>query len=210
MNKDGNRIAVRNIRLCTKDCLCLYVCPVGATDTEDSIIDVEKCIGCGICAEACPSKAISMVPKEYPPQQEKTDLVKAALNQMAQSKADGEQLAGQLAEETTQEGFYRLMKAVERSQRLVGEDLMREAGYMLPQSEAVRQLLEDLLADPPTEGFPKDTVQELLHLAFPKHADQKAKKWVCTICGYIHEGEEAPEQCPICHQPKEMFRLMED
>ena len=24
--------AVRNLRLCTKDCLCLYVCPYGATD----------------------------------------------------------------------------------------------------------------------------------------------------------------------------------
>ena len=35
--------AVRNLRLCTKDCLCLYVCPVGATDTENSIIDVDKC-----------------------------------------------------------------------------------------------------------------------------------------------------------------------
>ena len=32
--------AVRNLRLCTKDCLCLYVCPTGASDTEDSIIDV--------------------------------------------------------------------------------------------------------------------------------------------------------------------------
>ena len=44
------KVAVRNIRLCTKDCLCLYVCPVGATDTEDSIIDIKKCIGCGVCA----------------------------------------------------------------------------------------------------------------------------------------------------------------
>ena len=26
-------IAVRNLRLCTKDCLCLYVCPTGASDT---------------------------------------------------------------------------------------------------------------------------------------------------------------------------------
>ena len=43
-------MAVRNLRLCTKDCLCLYVCPVGATDTENSIIDVKKCIGCGMCA----------------------------------------------------------------------------------------------------------------------------------------------------------------
>ena len=44
------QIAVRNLRLCTKDCLCLYVCPTGATDTENSIIDVTKCLGCGICA----------------------------------------------------------------------------------------------------------------------------------------------------------------
>ena len=31
--------AVRNIRLCTKDCMCLYVCPTGATDTENGQID---------------------------------------------------------------------------------------------------------------------------------------------------------------------------
>ena len=37
-----------------KDCLCLYVCPTGATDTENSVIDVNTCIGCGDCADACP------------------------------------------------------------------------------------------------------------------------------------------------------------
>ena len=42
-----SKYAVRNLALCTKDCLCLYVCPTGASDTEDSIIDVCKCIGCG-------------------------------------------------------------------------------------------------------------------------------------------------------------------
>ena len=34
----ADKYAGTNIRLCTKDCLCLYVCPTGATDTEDSII----------------------------------------------------------------------------------------------------------------------------------------------------------------------------
>lgn len=42
----ADKYAVRNLRLCTKECLCLYVCPTGATDTENSIIDVDKCIGC--------------------------------------------------------------------------------------------------------------------------------------------------------------------
>ncbi len=32
------------------------------------------------------------------------------------------------------------------------------------------------------------------------------KKFVCTVCGYIFEGEHAPEKCPVCHQPAEKFR----
>ena len=72
MEKKAEMFAYRNLRLCTKDCLCLYVCPSGATDTENSIIDREKCIGCGKCAAACPSGAIHMVPYDYPPQQPKT------------------------------------------------------------------------------------------------------------------------------------------
>ena len=71
----AEKYAVRNLRLCTKDCICLYVCPTGATDTEDSIIDVSKCIGCGVCAQACPSAAISMVPKVMPAQEIKQDIV---------------------------------------------------------------------------------------------------------------------------------------
>ena len=32
------------------------------------------------------------------------------------------------------------------------------------------------------------------------------KKWICTVCGYVHEGDEAPEQCPQCKQPKDKFK----
>ncbi len=34
------------------------------------------------------------------------------------------------------------------------------------------------------------------------------RKFVCTVCGYIHEGEEAPKECPVCHQPSSKFREM--
>jgi len=30
-------------------------------------------------------------------------------------------------------------------------------------------------------------------------------KWVCPICGYVHEGPEAPEKCPICKCPGPKF-----
>ena len=31
------------------------------------------------------------------------------------------------------------------------------------------------------------------------------KKWRCTVCGYIHEGDKAPEVCPQCKVPAEKF-----
>ena len=31
------------------------------------------------------------------------------------------------------------------------------------------------------------------------------EKWVCSICGYVYEGESAPEQCPICKAPADKF-----
>ena len=30
-------------------------------------------------------------------------------------------------------------------------------------------------------------------------------KYVCQVCGYVHEGNEAPEQCPVCKVPANKF-----
>ena len=30
-------------------------------------------------------------------------------------------------------------------------------------------------------------------------------KFVCSVCGYVYEGEKAPEECPICHAPASKF-----
>lgn len=37
-----------------------------------------------------------------------------------------------------------------------------------------------------------------------------SKKFKCTVCGYIHEGDEAPAICPKCKQPKEKFVEIKD
>ena len=31
------------------------------------------------------------------------------------------------------------------------------------------------------------------------------KKWRCKVCGYVHTGAEAPEQCPVCYAVKAKF-----
>ncbi|MCQ2450950.1 MAG: NADH peroxidase [Clostridia bacterium] len=32
------------------------------------------------------------------------------------------------------------------------------------------------------------------------------KKYVCLVCGYTYEGDEAPAECPICHAPASKFQ----
>lgn len=42
---------------------------------------------------------------------------------------------------------------------------------------------------------------------------EQEKRWVCTICGYVYDGdipfENLPEDylCPVCGEPKSVFEL---
>lgn len=189
--------AVRNIRLCTKDCLCLYVCPTGASDTEDSIIDKDKCIGCGKCAAACPSKAISMVPKKLPKEQVHHEDTMEAMKFLLRSKARQENIANSIPN-------Y-LGEAIEISNRIMAEDVIRESGFMIPQSDQVREFLIKLKD---YNDVPLDAIDKLLTSTnlFEKTEAIKIEKWKCSICGYIHEGEMPEDfKCPICNQPSSVF-----
>ena len=52
-----------------------------------------------------------------------------------------------------------------------------------------RKLLRNLKEG---EAFKKDTVV----------------KWKCRNCGYVHEGKEAPEECPACAHPQSYYELL--
>lgn len=36
------------------------------------------------------------------------------------------------------------------------------------------------------------------------------KKFICTVCGYIHEGDSAPEKCPQCGVPGSKFKELKE
>ncbi len=202
----SKKYAVRNIRLCTKDCLCLYVCPTGATDTENSIIDVSKCIGCGDCSSACPSGAISLVPVEYPKQQPKTEEVVQAMKVLMRSKSQQESIAAGLS--------GKLAVAIERSNHIMAEDIIREAGFMLPQSQNTVDFLQSLLNNNQQEDFIIENVKKILDSPIYNNKlkeDKKVKKYRCSVCGYIHEGELTEDfKCPRCKQPASVFVLLEE
>ena len=35
-------------------------------------------------------------------------------------------------------------------------------------------------------------------------------KWVCKVCGYVHEGDTPPEKCPQCGAPASRFEKVEE
>ena len=55
--------------------------------------------------------------------------------------------------------------------------------------------------------------EEMLHTSYEdkseilnrKGENKTMAKYVCTVCGYVHEGEAAPERCPQCNVPADKF-----
>ncbi len=50
-----------------------------------------------------------------------------------------------------------------------------------------------------------DTSQSIQNLGRDTGGNKRAKYWKCRVCGYIHEGPEPPDECPVCGASKDMF-----
>ena len=53
--------------------------------------------------------------------------------------------------------------------------------------------------------FPDDIDEKKLH----EHPAHEVRKWVCSVCGHVHEGVAPPELCPVCKVPASDFRAVE-
>jgi proline dehydrogenase len=102
-----------------------------------------------------------MIPETYPPQQQKSEAVIAAQRALGLSKVQQESLANAIAISSENAITRQFAKAIAKSNRCMAEDILRESGYMLPQSNNVRELLEAMLENTASD-FPKDTVKLLL------------------------------------------------
>ena len=61
--------------------------------------------------------------------------------------------------------------------------------------------------------------EEMLHTSYydkseilnrDKKGDTTMSKWVCSVCGYVHEGDTPPEKCPLFKQPASVFNKVEE
>jgi hypothetical protein len=103
-----------------------------------------------------------MIPSTYPSQQSKTEAVIIAQRVLGRSKVNQESIAEAVVASSESAVTRQIAKAIAKSNRHMAEDLLRESGYMLPQSKEVRELLEAMLKNGASD-FPKETVKLLLN-----------------------------------------------
>ena len=77
----------------------------------------------------------------------------------------------------------------------------------IAEKEGYKDIAKRLRAIAVAEKHHEERYKRLLDLIKGKKVFKKDNKvyWICRKCGYIHEGEEPPKECPSCSHPKNYF-----
>jgi len=79
----------------------------------------------------------------------------------------------------------------------------------IAEEESLPEIAERLKAISKAEEHHEERYSKLLKKLEGETLFEKEEKtaWVCRKCGYVHEGETPPEECPSCSHPSNYFQL---
>ena len=179
-----------------------YVCKICGFVYDEAVGLAEPGVPAGTCWEAIPEAW--HCPKCAAPKA----VFAAAANSEAMSNGDlGEKHPGEMAE------ICRSLCQILREVGDNGETLIQlqelisylENDASGKQVEIAKEIGEGLA------GRLSEAVKQVLFAVKAKWAEkdqrtEQHEKWMCSICGHIHEGAFWKEyRCPVCHQPSSVF-----
>lgn len=85
-----------------------------------------------------------------------------SLNAIVKSKVEQELIAVNIKNNSTNNVEKQFAEAIRLSNHIMAEDIIREAGYMLPQSDNALAVLRELLANTTDPKFPMGAVKQLI------------------------------------------------
>ena len=77
----------------------------------------------------------------------------------------------------------------------------------IAEEEGYKDIAERLRAIGVAEKHHEERYKKILENLDSFYKKDEPVEWVCMKCGYLHVGEEPPEECPSCSHPRKYFEL---
>lgn len=140
------------------------------------------------------------------------------------ARADGYKYIGQIFDITAENEKAHGREVFKRFLKMVGTTSENLEGAAMGEAAESSKIYKRFEKEARAEGFDviADFYKEIAeveeehmnrYIAIKKRLDDgmmfksdEESMWQCMNCGYIHEGKEAPENCPLCKYPRDYFK----
>lgn len=105
-----------------------------------------------------------------------------------------------------QDSLVELLRAAEHNEKEEYEDVYQEFGR-IAKEEGFHEAASAFLQIAQVEHVHQERFAEAAEMLEKNeyYASETGEKWICTNCGYIHEGKQAPPVCPVCRYDQGYF-----